>query len=78
MARQQLVGRLDGYMSKRSAPIFRTVLQIIDDKARGVPDVLEPDIPTFTHAVRGNAPLSRGNAPLSKVLHAIYDEACSL
>ncbi len=41
VARQQLVGRLDGYMSKRNAPIFRTVLQIIDDKARHEPDVLD-------------------------------------
>jgi len=30
VARQQLVGRLDGYMSKKNAPIFRRVLQIID------------------------------------------------
>lgn len=32
VARQQLVRRLDGYMSKKNAPIFRQVLGIIDDE----------------------------------------------
>ena len=36
VARQQLVGRLDGYMSKRNAPIFRRVLKIIDDEVPAI------------------------------------------